>query len=134
MRAAQNRMRRLLIVLMLAVAAAVACAGGAAGDGTSGIEGRVTIGPQCPVIQEGSPCPDAPYVAPVLVLHDGAEVATGRSAPDGTFRIPVAPGRYEVEGVPLDDEGLVTATAQQHVVVSAGGYTRVDLSFDSGIR
>jgi hypothetical protein len=127
-------MRRLWIMLLLVLSAAVACAGGAAGDGSSGIEGRVTIGPQCPVMQEGSPCPDAPYVATVRVLRDGAEVVTGRSAQDGTFHIPVAPGRYEVEGVPLDGEGLVAATAQQHVVVTTGGYTRVDLSFDSGIR
>jgi hypothetical protein len=134
MRASQSRMRRLSIMLLLVLPAAVACAGGAAGDGTSGIQGRVTIGPQCPVMQAGSPCPDAPYVASVRVLHDGAEVATGRSAQDGTFRIPVPPGRYVVEGVPLDDAGLVAATAQQDVVVTADGYTRVDLSFDSGIR
>jgi hypothetical protein len=133
-RASHTHMRPLSILLLLVLSAGVACAGGAAGDGTSGIEGRVTIGPQCPVLLEGSPCPDAPYVATVRVVLDGSEVATGRSAQDGSFRISVPPGQYVVEGEPLDGEGIAVATAQQHVVVTAGGYTRVDLSFDSGIR
>ncbi len=127
-------MRRLSILLLLVPALSVACAQGAVGDGTSGIAGRVTIGPQCPVIQVGSPCPDVPYQAKVRVLQDGAEVAAGRSDQDGSFRIPLAPGRYVVDAVPLDGNGIATAGAQPPVVVTAGGYTRVDLSFDSGIR
>jgi hypothetical protein len=127
-------MRRLSILLLFVLSAVAACAGDAAGDGTSGIEGRVTIGPQCPVMLEGSPCPDAPYVAIVRVVQDGTEVATGRSAQDGSFRISVAPGRYVVEGIPLEEGGMVVAGAQHHVVVTAGRYTRVDLAFDSGIR
>lgn len=129
-------MRRLSILLLLVpvLSVTVACAQGAAGDGTSGIEGRITIGPQCPVMQVGSPCPDAPYAATVRVLRDGTEVATGRSDEDGSFRIPVAPGRYVVDAVPLDANGIATAGTQPRVVVSAGRYTRVDLSFDSGIR
>jgi hypothetical protein len=127
-------MRRLWILLPLVLSVTAACAGGAAGDGTSGIEGRVTIGPQCPVIQEGSPCPDAPYVATVRILLDGDVVATGRSGRDGSFRIPVAPGEYTVDAAPPDENGIATVRVQPHVVVSDGGYSRVDLSFDSGIR
>ncbi|MDP9327392.1 MAG: hypothetical protein M3P10_04210 [Actinomycetota bacterium] len=127
-------MRRLSILLLLVLSATVACGDGAAGDGTSGIEGRVTIGPQCPVMQEGSPCPDAPYVATVRVLRDGATVANGRSGQDGSFRISVAPGEYVVDAVPLEENGIAMVRVQPRVVVTAGGYTQVDLSFDSGIR
>jgi hypothetical protein len=127
-------MRRLSILLLLVLPATVACGDGAAGDGTSGIEGRVTIGPQCPVMQEGSPCPDAPYVATVRVLRDGATVATGRSGQDGSFRISVAPGEYVVDAVPLAEIGIAMVRAQPRVVVTAGRYTQVDLSFHSGIR
>jgi hypothetical protein len=127
-------MRRLSILLLLVLSATVACGDGAAGDGTSGIEGRVTIGPQCPVMQEGSPCPDVPYVATVRVLRDGATVATGRSGQDGSFRISVAPGEYVVDAVPLEENGIAMVRVQPRVVVTAGGYTQVDLSFDSGIR
>jgi hypothetical protein len=127
-------MRRLSILLLLVLSATLACGDGAAGDGTSGIEGRVTIGPQCPVMQEGSPCPDVPYVATVRVLRDGATVATGRSGQDGSFRISVAPGEYVVDAVPLEENGIAMVRVQPRVVVTAGGYTQVDLSFDSGIR
>lgn len=128
------RRRSILLLLVPLLAATVACAGGAAGDGTSGVEGHVTIGPQCPVMQVATPCPDAPYVATVRVLRDGEAVATGRSGQDGSFRIPVAPGEYSVEGEPLEGNGIATTAAQPHVVVTTGGYTRVDLTFDSGIR
>jgi hypothetical protein len=124
----------ILLLLAFVLSSAVACADGAAGDGTSGIEGRITIGPQCPVMQVGSPCPDVPFVASVRVVQDGDVVATGRSGEDGSFRIPVAPGEYVVEGVPPDENGIAVAQAQSHIVVTAGSYTRVDLTFDSGIR
>jgi hypothetical protein len=127
-------MRRLSILLLLVLSATAACGDGAKGDGSSGIEGRVTIGPQCPVMQEGSPCPDVPYVATVRVLRDGATVATGRSGQDGSFRISVAPGEYVVDAVPLGENGIAMVRVQPRVVVMAGGYTQVDLSFDSGIR
>ncbi len=127
-------MRRFCLPFMLLLATTTACADGAAGDGSSGIQGHVTIGPQCPVMQVGSPCPDVAYQARVRVLRDGAEVATGPSDQDGAFRIPVAPGAYVVDAVPLDGNAIATIGGQPHVVVTAGAYTRVDLTFDSGIR
>jgi hypothetical protein len=124
-------MRRLGFLLLVALAAG--CGGGAAGDATSGIEGRVTIGPQCPVMQEGSPCPDAPYPALISVTANGDTVEEGRSDADGVFRIAVAPGDYTVVAGPVDREGIASGTPV-HVVVEPGVYTRVDLSVDSGIR
>jgi hypothetical protein len=119
-------------VLLLVLA--VGCGADAAGDGTSGVEGRVTIGPVCPVVQQASPCPDAPYAATVQIVADGSVVASGRSGDDGVFRVPVAPGTYTVRGIPLDDGGLATATDVPNVMVAAGAFAHADLSFDSGIR
>jgi hypothetical protein len=124
-------MRRLALLL---VVLAVGCGGDAADGGTAGIQGRVTIGPQCPVVQEGSPCPDAPYAATVQIIADGVVVASARSGDDGTFRIPVEPGTYTVHGVPPDENGIASAQDMPGVRVTAGVFTRVDLSFDSGIR
>jgi hypothetical protein len=115
---------------VLLVILSVACST----DATSGIEGRVTIGPGCPVLQQGSPCPDTPYAATVQVVADGRVVASGRSSDDGAFRVPVAPGTYTVRGIPLDDSGIAIAPDVPGVTVRAGAFARADLSFDSGIR
>ena len=124
-------MRRPALLLVLVLAAG--CGDGAAGDGTSGIEGRVTIGPQCPVEQAGSPCPDAPYAAIVTVTADGETVQEGRSDADGAFRMTLAPGRYTVVARPIGGDGIAIGTPAD-VRVEAGSYTRIDLSVDSGIR
>ena len=99
-------MRRLPVLLLLV--ATVACGNGSAGDGDSGIEGRVTIGPQCPVEQT-------------------------RSNTDGTFRIPLDAGSYSVVAGPVDGSSLPFGR-QVEVVVKPGTLTHVDLSVDSGIR
>jgi hypothetical protein len=123
-------MRRFLTLLLLA---AVACGNGSAGDGDSGIEGRVTIGPQCPVEQMGSPCPDAPYEALITVTRDGDTVEQTRSRADGTFRIPLQPGTYTVVAGPVDGSSMPFGR-QVEVVVTTGALTHIDLSVDSGIR
>jgi len=123
-------MRRLPVLLLLA---AVACGNGSAGDTGSGIEGRVTIGPQCPVEQMGSPCPDAPYEALITVTRDGNTVEQTHSGADGTFRIALPPGTYRVVAGPVDGSSMPFGR-QVEVVVQAGTLTHVDLSVDSGIR
>ena len=123
-------MRRLPVLLLLA---AVACGNGSAGDSGSGIEGRVTIGPQCPVEQMGSPCPDAPYEALITVTRDGDTVEQTQSRADGTFRIPLPPGTYSVVAGPVDGSSMPFGR-QVEVVVTPGTLTHVDLSVDSGIR
>jgi hypothetical protein len=124
-------MRRLPVLLLLA--AMVACGNGSAGGSDSGIEGRVTIGPQCPVEQMGSPCPDAPYEALITVTREGDAVEQMRSNTDGTFRIPLDPGTYSVVAGPVDGSSMPFGR-QVEVVVKPGTLTHVDLSVDSGIR
>src|SRR5687768_3916477 len=71
------------------VAGALACSSVAGGNGGTGVlRGAVSIGPICPVEQEGVPCPVPPETyAGVQVLVQSA--ATGRV----------------LERVPLDDTG-----------------------------
>lgn len=107
------------------------------GNGTtvgSGIEGSVTIGPMCPVVQEGTPCPDQPYQADVVVRDDAGDVITTfRSAEDGTFRVALKAGSYTLDPQSPDGASLPYA-APVDVVVRSGAYTHVDISYDSGIR
>lgn len=100
--------------------------------GESGIAGRVTLGPTCPVQRVDSPCPDRPYEATIQVVDaDGRVVAETRSRADGSYFAAVAPGAYTVHPVSpntLPRAGDVT------VSVAAGNVTGLDIRYDSGIR
>lgn len=99
----------------------------------TGVEGYVTIGPQCPVVQEGSPCPDAPFEASLTLVDPvtGAMVASGRSDASGYFRLDAPPGSYRL--VP-ESFGALPYASEQDVTVPASGYARVVVPYDSGIR
>jgi hypothetical protein len=106
---------------------------GPAPSGDEGVEGRVTIGPMCPVVQQGTECPDAPYTA-VLVVEDerGREIARIESGADGSFQIALSPGTYQIVPQP-GDSGLPWAQPVPFTVV-AGEWALVDIAYDSGIR
>lgn len=101
----------------------------------SGIEGLVVIGPVCPTVEQGRPCPDRPYQTELTVRHAESDdvAAVVVSDAKGHFRINVRPGSYVVDpGVPR----LVTEPRAEPVmvVVEAGRYSQVVVRFDSGVR
>jgi Carboxypeptidase regulatory-like domain len=121
-------MKRLGVIAIL-ILASCARAGGSA---DSGIEGRVLLGPQCPVVTKGSPCPDKPVAADVVAMRlDDREEFRARSGSDGRFRLALPPGDYEVQA-------LVTAGAMfakpVKVTVPPGEFVSVDVLLDTGIR
>jgi hypothetical protein len=127
---------RTLLLLLFAVAAS-ACLLLAAGCGAkpvtdSGVQGEVRIGPVAPVEQPGAPN-DAPYVATLRIAKasDGKIVAETKSGADGTFRVPLPPGRYVLQ--PVNGTPLPIAQAQEFTV-AAGQFTTVRVDYDSGIR
>ncbi|MEW6567589.1 MAG: carboxypeptidase-like regulatory domain-containing protein [Chloroflexota bacterium] len=99
----------------------------------SGVEGRVWIGPMCPVVQTGTECPDAPYQATLDVLDDrGQVVATIESDTEGHYRLPLAPGEYTL--TPHAGEARLPWAAPLPFAVTAGRWTRLDVHYVSGIR
>jgi hypothetical protein len=109
------------------------CAGAPPAAG-SGIEGRVTIGPTCPVVRADSPCPDRPYAAEIrVVAASGEEVARVRSGEDGRFRVDLRPGTYTLVPEGSSAKGPPHAEPET-VTVSQGRYTQVSIAYDSGIR
>ncbi len=101
----------------------------------SGIEGLVTIGPACPVAEEGRPCPDRPYRAQISVrdAHSDRVVTTFTSGEDGRFRVDLPPGGYILD--PGEPRLLTDPRAGKVVVtVESGRYSYVVVRFDSGVR
>ena len=98
----------------------------------NGIEGTVTIGPMCPVMQEDVPCPDQPYQAVLTVLTtSGEEVTQFQTDELGRFRVELAAGDYMLHPESLN--GLPFA-ADIPFIVDEHKFTQLEVSYDSGIR
>ena len=120
--------------LIVVAVALVACEAGVAAPAHSGIRGRVVIGPMCPVVQEGVPCPDKPLAATIRVRKAGGRVvATAHSGEEGRFRVRLAPGRYVLEPV-SPNAGVPPYAAPLTVRVRSHRFTEITVSYDSGIR
>jgi len=102
---------------------------------TSGIEGQVLLGPMCPVVQQGTPCPDQPYQATIAVWNADRtqKVRTFETGSDGRFRVPLAPGEYYIDPQPPDTSGPPTPIPRT-VTVPAGRFLQITIAYDSGIR
>jgi hypothetical protein len=97
----------------------------------SGIEGFVTIGPNCPVMRVDTPCPDAPLQATLSVLNaKGAAVAEVQSDMQGYFKVTLPPGAYTLQ----PQANKIQHAAEQQVTVTAGQFISVTVQYDSGIR
>ena len=97
----------------------------------SGIEGQVFIGPMCPVLMEGQECPDHPYQATISILHqNGRKVTQFQTDDEGNFRVPLAAGEYILH--PESPAGIPSASEQPFTVLP-GQFTRITVSYDSGI-
>ena len=122
------RLTHIFIYILLLTA----CASGATNTTTSGVEGQVLIGPMCPVVQEGVPCPDKPYQATVAVLDEKRNKITQfESDAQGNFKIGLKPGTYLL--APESPNGFTRAD-EQTVTVIEGQFVRVTITYDSGIR
>lgn len=127
-------------ILAVPVALVVAACGGDGDDApaplTTGIEGRVLIGPQCPVVREDTPCPDAPYAADIEVWDaERTQLVTtfATDEKDGLFRVELPPGDYYLD--PQEPrEGVLPIAEGRVVTVPEEGFTEVTITYESGIR
>jgi hypothetical protein len=103
------------------------------GSGDSGVQGRVLVGPTCPVEQAGSACPDRPLATDLEIVRGPDVVATVRSGSDGSFRAALEPGRNTIRPGENTTGGLPRGTPVG-VTVSPHSFASVTVTFDSGIR
>jgi hypothetical protein len=125
--------RTLLVAVYLLVLLSGCDKASVTGGGDSGVEGRVLVGPTCPVEQAGSPCPDRPLATDLEIVRGSDVVATVRSGSDGRFRIELEPGRYTIRPGESATGGLPRGTPVG-VTVSPHSFASVTVTFDSGIR
>ncbi len=130
-------MKTFTIFLLLTTVAVLwlACRGQQAPPLTSGIEGQVLIGPTCPVLREGTPCPDQPSQATIAVWNAERteKVRTFTTDEDGRFRVPLAPGEYYIDPQPPNPVAPPTPITQT-VTVPPDRFVQITIEYDSGIR
>jgi len=119
------------LALLIAIASLVACGHGSAQPGT-GIRGVVMLGPQCPVENVNSPCPDRPFQGQVAATASDGSTTTVATDADGRFTIDLTAGTYTVAAV-TSGGGPPTAVPRT-VTVRDGAYAQVTLEVDTGIR
>ncbi len=129
---------RLFVALPVGALAilSLACSSNRTTTLTSGIQGQVLLGPQCPVVREGSPCPDLPYQATIAVWNASRTEKSTAFATDeqGRFRIPLAPGDYYIDPQPASGGRPLPRPVPQTVTVFPGQFVQVTIQYDSGIR
>ena len=98
----------------------------------SGIEGQVFIGPICPVVQVGQPCPDKPYQATLTVYNsNGRKIVQVQTDEAGRFKIPLEPGEYVLHP---ESPNVMPFAGEQDFIVEADKFTQLSVIYDSGIR
>ena len=120
--------------VFLASLAASGCGGFLPPIGSdSGITGTILAGPTCPVVSPnpGVDCADKSVVATVIVRDAtiGLELARFTSSTDGTFLVPLFPGRYILDPQPVS--GYIGTPPSQTVDVQAGRFTDVIIEYDT---
>ncbi len=124
---------RILLCSALVALALAGCASPTAMP-ESGVTGTVWIGPMCPVVREGEPCPDQPYPTTLVVTDaDGRERARQETDPTAAFHIPLPPGDYVLSPL-TDNPGGLAFASPLPITVVAGQWTVVEVHVDSGIR
>lgn len=116
-----------LMIIMLAT-----CSSKQPNSGNSGIEGTVFLGPLCPVVQQGQPCPDQPYQA-TLTINDshGKKVTQVQTDEQGRFMVYLSPGNYILHP---ESPNVMPHAEEQPFTVEAGMFTQLIVNYDSGIR
>ena len=103
----------------------------------SGIQGKVLLGPTCPVerIPPEPQCADKLFQTNLaLTTLNGAQIVKLFSSDaSGAFRVSVAPGTYLVRSAP-GSPVMPTCSKSEPVVVKPGFFTEMIIQCDSGIR
>ena len=103
----------------------------------SGIQGKVLLGPICPVIQDPpeAQCADRLFKTNlVLTTPDGEKIVRSFSSNDkGEFQVSVVPGQYLIRSAP-GGPMMPSCFKGELIEVKTNFYTEVIVNCDTGIR
>lgn len=117
---------------ILGISVAIACE--APFSPNSGIQGKVLVGPVCPVVQVGKDCADRPYQTALVVVNDrGTVIERINSDETGSFAVKLIPGTYTLKSAQQSNAPPFLKD-QPAVTVSPNRMEFVTLHFDSGLR
>ena len=101
------------------------------------LQGKVTIGPICPVESKDHPCEPPPSLFTshklVILNEKGEQVVQVAISGTGDYKTELNAGTYSVDFTPRDI-GLPGAFHPLDVEVTAGQTTTLDIHIDTGIR
>lgn len=89
-------------------------------------------GPQCPILEVQSPCPDRPFPGIVRATKSDGAVTKVNTDVHARFRMPLPPGKYVIS-VDTGTAGMPMSIPQT-LRVTEGSFVKVTLQVDTGIR
>ena len=99
------------------------------------LEGRVTIGPICPIERPDVPCPVPPeaYMArEIWVFIDNQRTAIAKLDGAGNYSISLRPGVYVID---INHSGIDSSgDVPKEIMIVSHKRVRLDISIDTGIR
>ena len=99
---------------------------------------KVDAGPTCPVerVPPDPRCGPRPLAATLRIHPTGRSTPrwTVRSGQDGRFSVRLAPGTYVVKPLAAAGSAFPRPPAPRRVTVHAGRFTRITITYDTGIR
>lgn len=134
-------MRRRSLVIAFALLIAGACHSPTApldrGQSYGRLAGVVTIGPNCPVEQQGQPCPTPPsaYTLRKVLVYDEQRTRLLHTVDidtQGLYTIDLVPAQYlvDIKGVGIDHSSDVPKVIEIHT----NTVTTLNISVDTGLR
>ena len=101
----------------------------------SGIRGKVTIGPTCPVerVPADPNCADKPFQAGFNIKNNAGQIIKAfTSDANGVFSAELPSGIFVITNIPAP--GTYPRFSSQNITVLPGKYLDLNLQFDSGLR
>jgi len=101
---------------------------------SSGIYGRVILGPNCTPSDYGTkPCVDTPFRATITVMDEDRTntITSFTSEGDGSFNLTLPPGGYYL--VPVNDGSIPQHGEPEFIAVVPGTFTNATIRYDVGL-